>query len=224
MTEEPRKLKDWDIRQAFVKRNLEFFKSNVFINEMGVNSKNIVDLAALDFKRNIFYGFEIKSEVDSLKRLFKQLATYTTFFNIVYVVAHCKHTEAILNLINSNVFARRVGYIEVSQDLEFKEIKKAEFCKPRFDMFLKNLDLEELVSLCESKGQYLGWESKNLLIDKTKRLITLDEIYSHMHNKVKRYFSKTCPNCGSKLYYNKRNRDGKNISYCYECGSEVMNN
>ena len=61
-----KKLRDWDIRQEFVKRNLDFFKSMTFVNEMGVNSKNIVDLAALDFDKNIFYGFEIKSEVDSL--------------------------------------------------------------------------------------------------------------------------------------------------------------
>ena len=52
---------------------MEFFKSTTF-NEMGVNSKNIVDVAALDFKKNIFYGFEIKSEADNLQRLFKQLS------------------------------------------------------------------------------------------------------------------------------------------------------
>ena len=56
-----KKIKDWPIRKEFIKRNLEFFKSNIFVNEMGVNSKNIVDVASLDFKKNIFYGFEIKS-------------------------------------------------------------------------------------------------------------------------------------------------------------------
>ena len=80
---EDKRLRDWDIRKEFIKRNLEFFKQNTFVNEMGVNSKNVVDLAALDFTKNIFYGFEIKSEVDSLQRLYKQLVGYTTFFNIV---------------------------------------------------------------------------------------------------------------------------------------------
>lgn len=215
------KMKDREIREAFIKRNLDFFKSVTFVNEMGVNSKNIVDLAALDFNKNIFYGFEIKSEADSLQRLYKQLATYTSFFNIVYVVAHCKHTEAVFALLDSHGFMRNVGYIEVSSDLEFKELRKAKYRKPRFDNFIRNLDMEELSSLCESKGQYLGWESKNLLVDKVKRLVTLDEIYDHMHNKVIRYFSKECPKCHSKLYYNKRNRKGKLISYCYECGSEI---
>lgn len=218
---ERKKLKDWDIRQEFIKRNLAFFKSTTFVNEMGVNSKNIVDLAALDFRKNIFYGFEIKSEADTLQRLYNQLSTYTTFFNIVYVVAHEKHTEAVMALIDNNVFTRRVGYIEVSSDLDFKELKKAEFVRPRFDMFIKNLDLEELGSLCESKGQFLGWEKKGLLVDKVKRFVTMDEIYEHMHNKVNRYYYKKCPKCGSTLYYNKRNRYGKLISYCYECGSTI---
>ena len=215
------KMKDKEIRKKFIMRNLDFFKSTTFVNEMGVNSKNIVDLAALDFKKNIFYGFEIKSEADTLQRLMKQLSTYTTFFNIVYVVAHHKHTEAIFSLLDNNSFTQNVGYIEVSDDLEFTELRKAKYTKPRFDTFIRNLDLEELTSLCESKGQYLGWESKSMLVDKVKRSVTLEEVYAHMENKIKRYFSKECPNCHSKLYYNKRNRKGKLVSYCYECETEI---
>lgn len=216
-----KKLRDWDIRKEFVLRNLEFFKSIKFVNEMGVNSKNIVDLAALDFNKNIFYGFEIKSEVDSLKRLYKQLSTYTTFFNIVYVVAHFKHTKAIFELFEHNPFMSNIGYIEVSQDLQFTELKKAHYTKPRFDMFIRNLDLEELSDICESNGSYSGWETKGMLVDKIKRLVTLDEVYQHMHNKVGKYFSKVCPKCGGTLYYNKRDRKGRNHSYCYECSSII---
>ena len=54
------KMKDRAIRKAFILRNLEFFKSTTFVNELGVNSRNIVDLAALDFDKRVFYGFEIK--------------------------------------------------------------------------------------------------------------------------------------------------------------------
>ena len=218
------KLRDIDIRVAFIRRNLQFFKENFFVNELGVNSKNIVDLAALDFKKNVFYGFEIKSEVDSLKRLPKQLSTYSTFFNIVYVVAHEKHTNAILKFLDTHTFTKNMGYIEVYSDLTFNEIRKAHFVKPRFDSFLRNLDLEELSSLCESKGEYLGWESKSLLVDKIKRNITFEDIYRHMENKVERYYYKRCPNCGSTLYYNKKNRRGHKDSYCYECGTCIERN
>lgn len=211
-------LRDIDIRKEFIKRNLDFFKSNVFVNEMGINSKNIVDVAALDFKHNIFYGFEIKSEVDNLKRLPKQLSTYSTFFNIVYVVAHEKHTSKIMSFFDSNPFTNNMGYIEVSSTLDFKELRKATFKAPRFDSFIRNLDSEELESICEDKGQYQGWESKSMLIDKIKRSTTLEDIYSHLNNKVKRYYYKKCPKCGSTLYYNKKNRTGHKESFCYECG------
>ena len=114
------RLRDPDIRQAFIKSNLDFFKKNSFVNEMGINSKSIADIASLDFANNVLYGFEIKSEVDSLARLYKQMVQYTAFFNIVYVVAHFKHTKAILDLIEHATFARNVGLIEVSQDLKFE--------------------------------------------------------------------------------------------------------
>lgn len=210
-------LRDIDIRKAFIKRNLDFFKKLTFVNEMGVNSKNIVDVAALDFKKNIFYGFEIKSEVDSLKRLPKQLSTYSTFFNIVYVVAHHKHTQSILQFFEANPFTSAMGLIEVSDDLNFKEIRSASFKAPRFDSFIRNLDAEELESLCESKGQFNGWESKSLLVDKVKRNVTMEEIYNHMYNKVTRYYLKECPSCGSTLYYNKKDRNGHKHSHCFEC-------
>lgn len=212
-----KQLKDLDIRKEFIKRNLEFFKSTTFVNEMGINSKNIVDIAALDFDKNIFYGFEIKSEADSLKRLPKQLSTYSTFFNIVYVVAHKKHTEGIFQFMEANPFTRNIGYIEVSDELDFTELKKASFIIPRFDSFIRNLDLDELESICESKGHYQGWESKNLLVDKIKRSTSMDEVYEHMKYKVNKYYNRVCPNCGSTLCYNKKDRTGHKKTHCFEC-------
>lgn len=210
-------LKDIDIRKEFIKRNLSFFKSITFVNEMGINSKNIVDVAALDFNKNIFYGFEIKSEADSLKRLPKQLSTYSTFFNIVYVVAHYKHTNGILKFMEANPFAHNIGYIEVDDNLNFKELKKATFTLPRFDSFIRNLDLNELENICESKGNYQGWEGKSLLVDKIKRSTSMDEIYEHMKIKVERYYNRVCPNCGSSLCYNKKDRTGHKKTHCFEC-------
>ena len=43
---------DMDIRKAFLERNKEFFKSNVFANEFGINSTNVVDFASFDFNKN----------------------------------------------------------------------------------------------------------------------------------------------------------------------------
>ncbi len=217
-TTKRKQLKDIDIRKEFIKRNVDFFKSTTFVNEMGINSKNIVDLAALDFSKNIFYGFEIKSEADSLKRLPKQLSTYSTFFNIVYVVAHQKHTENIMQFFEVNPFTRNMGYIEVSDNLDFKELRKATFILPRFDSFIRNLDCEELEIICESKGQYQGWEGKSLLVDKIKRSTSMEEVYEHMHKKVSKYYNRICPDCGSTLCYNKKDRTGHKKTHCFECG------
>ena len=51
---------DMDIRRAFLERNKEFFKANIFANEFGINSTNIVDFASFDFKNNIFFLFAVK--------------------------------------------------------------------------------------------------------------------------------------------------------------------
>ena len=51
------KVRDINIRLAFIKRNIKFFEQeNIeFCNEYGINSTNIVDFAGFDFKNNIFY-------------------------------------------------------------------------------------------------------------------------------------------------------------------------
>ena len=93
------------IRFEFIKRNLDFFRGDnkEFVNEYGINSSNVIDLASFDFNKNIFYGFEIKSARDNLKRLKKQLSNYITFFNIVYIVAYDRHLEGIEEIINSDL-------------------------------------------------------------------------------------------------------------------------
>src|SRR5574344_2094762 len=105
------KIRDVDIRKEFIRRNIKFFEQpNVeFVNEYGINSTNIVDLAAFDFNSNIFYGFEIKSEKDNTKRLYKQLNAYITFFHIVYVISFVSHTKEIMDIINAYPYFDTVG-------------------------------------------------------------------------------------------------------------------
>ena len=45
------KIRDVDIRLAFIARNMGFFEQPgfEFVNEFGINSTNIIDLAAFDF-------------------------------------------------------------------------------------------------------------------------------------------------------------------------------
>lgn len=222
MAEERKQLRDRPIRLAFIKDNLDFFKgeNKEFVNEYGINSTNVVDLASFDFNNNIFYGFEIKSEVDNLDRLYKQLTAYITFFHIVYVVAHEKHKNKILDIITKNKHLNKVGVILCDNDLNFKEIKRAQKYTPIFSMFIKNLDLEEIKLLCESKGVRSDEDNKNKLISVVKRYTTLDELYDFIHHKVVKYRVKICPKCGSNLNYNKK-LNGYTDTYCYECNTLI---
>lgn len=212
------RLCDWDIRVEFIKRNKKFFKDNVFVNEFGINSTNVVDLASFDFSNNTFYGFEIKSERDKLERLYNQLTSYTTFFNIVYVVEHEKHVKKTIEMIESYKHLHKVGIIKVSNSLEFEEIRKAYLMKPFYDLFIKNLDIDDLRLICEQKGiEPKG--NRNQLASNVKLLTTLDEVYAGIHNKLMKLHVRYCPKCGSNLFYKTRGKDEPTICHCYECGN-----
>ena len=222
MKEKKKQIVDRDIRCAFIKRNKDFFRQEncAFVNEYGINSTNVVDLAFFDFNHNRFFGFEIKSERDNLDRLYSQLTSYTTFFNIVYVVCHEKHVDGVLEMINKFQHLTKVGVIKVTSDLEFTEIRQAKMYKPFFDMFMMNLDLDEVKNICESKGIYIGNSNKKTLVANMKMRVSIDEIYEGMHNKLRKLYIRYCHNCGSNLYYNK-SVDGVIQHFCYECGNII---
>ena len=140
------KIRDINIRLAFMKRNLKFFEQDgmEFCNEYGINSTNVVDLAGFDFNKNIFYGFEIKSEQDNTDRLYKQLNSYITFFNFVYVITYENHLSEVLEIVDSHKQFDKVGVMVVNKELQFKEIRRARKYQQVYFMFISNLDLEEL--------------------------------------------------------------------------------
>ena len=219
------KIRDVDIRLAFIARNMGFFEQPgfEFVNEFGINSTNIIDLAAFDFNHKndegkedpIFYGFEIKSEQDNVNRLYKQLNAYITFFQIIYVIVHEKLTPEVLEILDKNKQFSKIGVIEVSQELEFKQIRQAKRYRPFYTLFIQNLDLEELRIMAAAHKLPLNC-SKQVLLSKVRRYVTLEEVYAGIKNKLYKYFVWQCPLCGSKLYYNQNNRGGR-VHICYKC-------
>ena len=184
------KVRDINIRLAFIKRNIKFFEQeNIeFCNEYGINSTNIVDFAGFDFKNNIFYGFEIKSEQDNTKRLLGQLRSYITFFNFVYVIVHEKLLEEVMEIINSS------SSFQV------------------YHMFISNLDLGELRLLAAQHNLELTG-TKDALLGKLRRYVPIQEVFNGLKNKLRKYHNWRCPSCGSRIYYNERNGH-----VCYKCG------
>lgn len=213
---------DMDIRRAFLERNKEFFKSNIFANEFGINSTNVVDFASFDFKKNVFYGFEIKSPRDNLTRLYKQLTAYTTFFNIVYLIVHDKHLEEAMDMIDTYEHFRKIGVIRLDDNLTFEEVKQASKYTPFFDLFIRNLDMEDVRNLCESNGiPTIGYNKKQLTM-RLKTRITIPQMYEGIRHKLEKYHVKKCPRCGSNLFFNRR-EGSDTMSVCFECAWECIN-
>ena len=210
------KVRDINIRLAFMKRNLKFFEQDgmEFCNEYGINSTNVVDLAGFDFKKNIFYGFEIKSEQDNMDRLYKQLNSYITFFNFVYVITYENHLSEVLSIVDSHKQFDKVGVMVVNKELQFKEIRRARKYQQVYFMFISNLDLEELRLLAVGHNIDLSGSKKQLL-GALRRYVPLEEVFKGIQNKIRKYRTWKCPRCDSRLYYNR-----KDSHICYKCGYE----
>lgn len=210
------KVRDINIRLAFMKRNLKFFEQDgmEFCNEYGINSTNVVDLAGFDFNKNIFYGFEIKSEQDNMDRLYKQLNSYITFFNFVYVITYENHLSEVLNIVDSHRQFDKVGVMVVNKELQFKEIRRARKYQQVYFMFISNLDLEELRLLAVGHNIDLSGNKKQLL-GALRRYVPMEEVFKGIQNKIRKYRTWKCPRCDSRLYYNR-----KDSHICYKCGYE----
>ena len=210
------KIRDINIRLAFMKRNLKFFEQDgmEFCNEYGINSTNVVDLAGFDFNKNIFYGFEIKSEQDNTDRLYKQLNSYITFFNFVYVITYENHLSEVLEIVDSHKQFDKVGVMVVNKELQFKEIRRARKYQQIYFMFISNLDLEELRLLAVGHNIDLSGNKKQLL-GALRRYVPLEEVFKGIQNKIRKYRTWKCPRCDSRLYYNR-----KDSHICYKCGYE----
>ena len=210
------KVRDINIRLAFMKRNLKFFEQDgmEFCNEYGINSTNVVDLAGFDFNKNIFYGFEIKSEQDNVDRLYKQLNSYITFFNFVYVITYENHLSEVLEIIDAHKQFDKVGIMVVNKKLQFKEIRRARKYQQVYFMFINNLDLEELRILAAEHNMELSG-NKQQLLGSLRRYVPLEDVFKGIQNKIRKYRTWKCPCCESRLYYNK-----KNGHVCYKCGYE----
>ena len=210
------KIRDINIRLAFMKRNLKFFEQDgmEFCNEYGINSTNVVDLAGFDFNKNIFYGFEIKSEQDNTDRLYKQLNSYITFFNFVYVITYENHLSEVLEIVDSHKQFDKVGVMVVNKELQFKEIRRARKYQQVYFMFISNLDLEELRLLAVGHDVGLSGNKKQLL-GALRRYVPLEEVFKGIQNKIRKYRTWKCPRCDSRLYYNR-----KDSHICYKCGYE----
>lgn len=92
-------------------------KNTIVLNEFKIGN-SIADFVLLNGKARVF---EIKTELDGLNKLEKQIADYYSFASEVYIVTSSKHIQKILELYQDT----KVGIIELTKRNSLREIKPA---------------------------------------------------------------------------------------------------
>lgn len=93
-------------------------KTTIALDEFKIGN-SIADFVLLNGKARIF---EIKTELDSLNKLEKQISDYYTFATEVYIVTSSKHVIKLLNIYKETT----VGIIELTKKNNLREIKPAQ--------------------------------------------------------------------------------------------------
>lgn len=115
-------------------------KSTIALNEFKIGN-SIADFVLLNGKARVF---EIKTELDGLDKLEKQISDYYSFATEVYIVTSSKHIKKLIELYKET----KVGIIELTKKNSLKEIKPA----------LSNIDLLDHSAIFKSlrKNEYIN--------------------------------------------------------------------
>ncbi|RDC58797.1 sce7726 family protein [Adhaeribacter pallidiroseus] len=95
------------------------------LNEFKIGG-SIADFVLLNGEARVF---EIKTDLDSLAKLEKQVFDYTQFADKVYIVSCSKHTDKLLDKYNSTA----IGIIEFTHNQNLNTLKEAEVNRENFD-------------------------------------------------------------------------------------------
>ncbi|GGH42619.1 MULTISPECIES: sce7726 family protein [Flavobacteriaceae] len=124
-------------------------KSTIALNEFKIGN-SIADFVLLNGEARIY---EIKTELDGLEKLDKQLSDYEKFADKIYIVTSSKHIPNLLmKYYNSNI-----GIIELTQRNALKTVKEAEKNTFTFkhDTLFKTLRKDEYISLIRTYFKFV---------------------------------------------------------------------
>lgn len=143
-------IRDSTIRSCLLselRKNREF--STIIKPEMQVGYGDaIIDIAVI---KDTFYGFEIKSEVDSLQRLRNQVKSYDTLFTKTSLVLCENHYEKALNIVPS--YWGIIKAVLKNGELKLLHSREASLNPNRKPIaFVQLLWRNELLDLCEKLG------------------------------------------------------------------------
>ena len=155
-------MNDFDIREALLTELTEKHKDDSqarLFNEFSLqHGLNRIDLIVL---KEDLHGFEIKSDKDSLERLFDQMRVYNTIFDRMTLVIGWRHFEAAIKIIPEwwgiqLACSTSQGSVEI---YEFRESAK----NPNIDAFslAKLLWKSEAIEMLEQYGLVRSLNGKN---------------------------------------------------------------
>jgi len=129
------------------------------LNEFKIGS-SIADFVLLNGEARVY---EIKTDLDSLDKLEKQVFDYSQFANKIYIVTSSKHIQKLKEFS----FNIPIGLIEFTRQDTLKLINEAESCSENFDptIIFKTLRKQEYLDIIEGHFGYLP-EAPNTLLFK----------------------------------------------------------
>ncbi|MBB5191192.1 hypothetical protein HNQ50_001915 [Silvimonas terrae] len=183
-------LNEAHIKCAVIERLIESGALNdaVLINEMVVaNWSRRVDLAVANGK---LHAFEIKSDVDTLRRLDGQLATYLQTFDKVTVVTTEKHATQIASMIPNNV---ELWVASASnQKISLKVVKRGRTDKVSgHDALCSHLTKAEIFTLLKKNGISSKLYQKKESLIQASEIISVNLVRKHLLDCLKNRYKKT---------------------------------
>lgn len=165
-------------------------KTTTVLNEFKIGS-SIADFVLLNGEARIY---EIKTELDSLEKLEKQVFNYSQFGNKVYIVADYSHIRKLKKKYED----RPVGLIEYTSQDTLRTIKEAESYSANFDhtVIFKTLRKQEYLDIIQSYFGYVPNVPNTLLFKECLSLaknINIEYFQNLAYKKLKERKLR-CPN------------------------------
>jgi len=140
------------------------------INELKIKN-SIADFVLLNGEIRIF---EIKTELDSLQKLNKQINDYKTFANKVFIVTNTKYVNSILKLYKEDT----IGIVEYTNKKTLKEIKPAieDNRHLEYETLFKSLRKNEYLELVNNYFGFIPNVPNTLIFKECLNLVKTIEI------------------------------------------------
>ena len=118
-------------------------KNTIALNEFNIG-KSIADFVLLNGEARVY---EIKTELDNLEKLNKQIVDYCKFGDKVYIVTSSKHINKLIELYDNST----IGLIELTSRNALKTIKEAKSNVSSFnyETLFKTLRKQEYLEIIE---------------------------------------------------------------------------